>query len=134
MPLGFFQNILLSTDKEHKNQVDLKGIQNLFVDFLRLMALHHGLKDTNSMDRLELLRHRKIIRSELCHDIQHAYENILNLRLITQSHAIKLGEEGGNHIRPDRLGGCNHIVYSAQNKTAVFVFVLPRHHHSVSGG
>ena len=113
VPLGFFQNIILSTDREHREKVDLKNIQNLFVDPLRLLALKHGVDSTNTMERLDQLHENKVLKTPLCEDIRHAYENILHLRLLTQEQSLKEGGEGSNYLKPDSLGDMDQRVLKA---------------------
>lgn len=113
VPLGFFQNIILSNDGEHRDKVDLKGIQNLLVDPIRLMSLKHKLRETNSMKRLQRLHEKGILKAALYDDIRHAYENVLHLRLLCQETSLRNSSDGSNHLKPDSLGDLDRSVLKA---------------------
>jgi CBS domain-containing protein len=113
IPLGFFQNILLSSDSNHREGIDLKNIQNLIVDPIRLWSLKHGILKTNTMERLAAIRENEILKSSLCDDLHHAYENILHLRLLTQENSLLDGGTGSNHLQQDLLGELDRRVLKA---------------------
>ena len=103
-PLTFFRNFIVEKDGEHKNRLDLKtrGIVP-FVDFARLMALRHGIKETNTPMRLTALKEQDFISHELFSEAQEAYEFLMQLRLIHQMRLIEEGKEPDNFINPADL-------------------------------
>lgn len=103
-PLSFFRNFIVDKDGEHKNTLDIKkrGLV-FFVDFARLFALRHGIGETNTLDRLRLLRDGGHLGSELATEIIEAYEFLMHIRLVHQLHKLEAGAEPDNHINPADL-------------------------------
>ncbi len=103
-PLYFFRNFIVEKDGEHKNALDLKknGLAP-FVDFARLAALRHGIKENNTMGRLQLLFEGGHISQELFSETSEAYEFLMQLRLIHQLRKIEEGEIPDNYINPADL-------------------------------
>ena len=53
-PLSFFKTFIVEKNGEHKNELDIKR-QGLvpFVNFARVLALKYGIKETNTLARLQ---------------------------------------------------------------------------------
>jgi len=103
-PLSFFRNIIVEKDGAHKDTLDLK-IRALtpFVDFARLFALRHGLHETNTFDRLEILKDQGHIPPDLAVEALEAYEFLMQLRLVHQMGRINAGGTPDNHVNPASL-------------------------------
>ena len=103
-PLSFFRNFIVEKDGEHKNGLDLKknGLAP-FVDFARLAALRHGIKENNTMARLQLLFEGGHLSQELFSETSAAYEFLMQLRLVHQLRMIEEGETPDNYIKPADL-------------------------------
>lgn len=103
-PLSFFNNIVVEKNGEHKNRLNLK-IRGLtpFVDFARVMALKHGVSETNTLARLEALVKEQHIREELYTAMVEAYELQMQLRLVHQLQQIEQGIIPDNYIDPAQL-------------------------------
>ena len=103
-PISFFRNFIVEKDGEHKNQLDFKkrGLVP-FVDFARVLALKHGIKATNTIDRLRLLAEAHHIPDELHKETTAAYEFLMHLRLIHQLQMLENGETPDNFINPGTL-------------------------------
>ncbi len=103
-PLSFFRNFVVEKDGEHKNRLDLK-LRGLvpFVDFARMMALKHGVKETNTVERLKVLNREGHIPDELHKEIGEAYEFIMHLRLVQQLSLIEDGQEPHSFVDPADL-------------------------------
>ncbi|MBI4963498.1 MAG: cyclic nucleotide-binding/CBS domain-containing protein [Desulfomonile tiedjei] len=103
-PLSFFRNFIVEKDGEHKNRLDIKtrGLVPI-VDFARLLALRHGLRETNTMSRLQLLAEEDHIPRELYNDAREAYEFQMQLRLVHQLRMIEEGKAPDNHVDPAEL-------------------------------
>ena len=103
-PLSFFKNFIVEKDGEHKNTFDLKTKGLVYiVDFARLMSLKHGITETNTLARLNLLRDTLYIPRELCVGLIEAYEFMMHLRLVNQLQGMEAGKEPDNHINPKDL-------------------------------
>jgi CBS domain-containing protein len=104
LPLTFFKQFVLEKNGRHKNRVDLKT-QGLtpFVNFARLMALRHGIKETNTLERLERLAEQDLIPKALYLETRDAYEFQMQLRLENQLSMIEAGQAPDNYVDPDEL-------------------------------
>ncbi len=103
-PLSFFKNFIVEKDGEHRNRLDLKrrGLVP-FVDFARLLALKNGLRETNTVERLQALENVGAISHELYTETREAYEFQMQLRLVHQMRMIEEGKEPDNYINPADL-------------------------------
>jgi CBS domain-containing protein len=103
-PLTFFRNFMVEKDGKYKNRLDIKtrGLVP-FVDFARLMALKHGVKETNTLDRLNTLSENGHIPRELFVETREAYEFQMQLRLVHQLRMMEIGQAPHNHIDPAEL-------------------------------
>lgn len=103
-PLSFFRNFIVEKDGEHKNRLDIKtrGLVPI-VDFARLLALRHGLRETNTVSRLQLLAEGDHIPRELYTEAREAYEFQMQLRLVHQLRMIEDGLTPDNYIDPAEL-------------------------------
>jgi len=103
-PLGFFRNIVVQSKGEHKDAFDIKRAMMPIIDFARIYALKHGIRETNTLERLEKIRDRKVLTKEEYEDIVQSYRYLMKLRFVRQITAI--AEEGGradNFINPKQL-------------------------------
>ncbi|MBI5556806.1 MAG: cyclic nucleotide-binding/CBS domain-containing protein [Deltaproteobacteria bacterium] len=103
-PLSFFKNFIVEKNGEHKNRLNLKESGLVpFVDFARIMALKHGIAETNTMGRMQLLREHGHVSQELYNETVEAYEFLMQLRLIHQLQLLEDGMEAHNYINPAEL-------------------------------
>ncbi|MBI4792672.1 MAG: cyclic nucleotide-binding/CBS domain-containing protein [Deltaproteobacteria bacterium] len=103
-PLSFFKNFIVEKNGEHKNRLNLKESGLVpFVDFARIMALKHGINETNTLGRLQLLHEHRHISQELYNETVEAYEFLMQLRLIHQLHMLEEGTPPHNYINPADL-------------------------------
>ena len=103
-PLSLFRNFVVEKDGAHKNTLNLKerGLTP-FVDFARLFALRHGVAETNTLDRLRLLREGGHLSRDLLAEAAGAYELLMQLRLLLQMGQINAGQEPNNQLDPAAL-------------------------------
>lgn len=103
-PLSFFRTFIVEKNGEHKNTLDIKrqGITP-FVNFARVMALKHGVKETNTLARLKVLSDEGHISGNLWQAASEAYELQMQLRLVHQLHQIDNGILPDNYINPANL-------------------------------
>jgi len=103
-PLSFFRNFIVEKDGEHKNRLDMKtrGLVPI-VDFARLLALRHGVRETNTMGRLRILSDSELIPKELYTEARDAYEFQMQLRLVHQLRMMEEGQQPDNYIDPAEL-------------------------------
>ncbi len=128
-PLSFFRNFIVERDGEHKNRLDLKarGLVPLW-DFARVMALRHGVSETNTLQRLKAVAEAGHIPDDLYRKAREAYEFQMQLRLVHQLQLVEGGKMPDNYIDPaeltdlekQTLKGAFSVIASLQNflKTA----------------
>jgi CBS domain-containing protein len=103
-PLSFLRNFVVEKEGEHKGRFDLKTRGLLpFVDFSRLMALKCGVRETNTLERLQLLGEGGHVSHELVLHAAQAYEFQMQLRLVHQQQMDEEGLEPDNYIDPGAL-------------------------------
>jgi len=103
-PLSFFRGFIVEKNGEHKDRLDLKKSGLVpFVDFARLFALKHGITETNTLDRLALLKERGHVAPDLVVEAVEAYEFLMQLRLVHQMSQINNGLAPDNHVKPGDL-------------------------------
>ncbi len=103
-PLSFFRNFIVEKNGEHKNTLDIKtrGIAPI-VDFARVLALQHGIRETNTSSRLDALHEAGHLPRDIYQDTHEAYELLMQLRLVHQLELVERGETPDNRIAPHRL-------------------------------
>jgi len=103
-PLSFFKSFIVEKDGEHKNKLDLKtkGLTP-FVNFARVMALKDGVRETNTLARLQVLAEEGHIAEDLWISAREAYEMQMQLRIIHQLAQIEEGILPDNYIDPGQL-------------------------------
>ncbi|MDJ0623658.1 MAG: DUF294 nucleotidyltransferase-like domain-containing protein [Desulfocapsaceae bacterium] len=104
VPLSFFRNFIVERNGEHKNRLDVKlrGLVPI-VGFARLFALKHGLKETNTIARLEALQGEGYLPMDLCTAAIKAYELQMQLRIVHQLEQIEMQQAPDNYIEPQNL-------------------------------
>ncbi|MGE4298336.1 MAG: putative nucleotidyltransferase substrate binding domain-containing protein [Desulfovibrionaceae bacterium] len=103
-PLSFFKNFIVEKDGAHRNTLDIKtrGITP-FTDFARVLALKHGIRETNTLGRLDALAGGGHLSNELYIDTREAYEFLMQLRIVHQLELVEQGRVPDNHFDPAKL-------------------------------
>ena len=128
-PLSFFRNFMVEKDGEHKNRFDLKfrGLVP-FVDFTRMMALRYGIKETNTLERLQMLAVLGHMSEEMVRETVEAYEFIMQVRLAHQLKMIEAGTIPHNFVDPAQLSDLERMTLKAAfdviNRLQTFVAKL----------
>lgn len=104
VPLSFFKNFIVEKNGEHKNKLDIKT-QGLtpFVNFARILALKHGIRETNTLARLQVLAKEGCLSEELLAKAVNAYEMQMQVRLVHQLNQMDADQQPDNHIDPADL-------------------------------
>lgn len=103
-PLTFFKNFMVEKDGAHKNTLDIKSRGLLpFMDFARVMALYHGIRETSTLGRLELLHQEGHLSRDLFHEAREAFEFLLHSRLMHQLEQMEQGIAPDNRLDPGKL-------------------------------
>ena len=103
-PLGFFNQLLTMEDEAHKGKIDIKrnGLR-LIADAARIYALHAGLTETNTRERLKSLVHLGILNRDLIDSILAAFDELLHLLIVHQIEQVEQGDIPDKFITPDLL-------------------------------
>lgn len=103
-PVGFFRSFVLERGGEHKNQLDLKTYgTGPIVNAARVFALHAGIEQTNTTDRLSALASMPGEDSALLGELGEAFEFLMLLRLECQLRQVREGQPLSNFVAPDSL-------------------------------
>ncbi len=103
-PLGFFRNFVVESKGRHRNAFDIKSAMTPIVDFARVYALKNGIEETNTLERLDQLRIKKIISLQEYEELEKAYSFLMQLRFVRQINAV-IDEriKPDNYINPKKL-------------------------------
>jgi len=103
-PLGLVRDFITSSNSDHQEVLDLK-VNGLtpFVDGARILALGHGIEDTNTISRLRTLAERHALEQREVDALVEAYTYIQLLRIRHQEARRGAGLSGNNLIEPDSL-------------------------------
>ena len=104
VPLSFFKNFIVERDGEHRNRLDIKlrGLLPI-VGFARILALKNGLKETNTISRLQTLQGEGELPIDLCASAVKAFELQMQFRIVHQLRQIERGEIPDNFIEPENM-------------------------------
>ncbi len=104
IPVGFFKNFIVERDGEHKNKLNLKlyGLVPL-ITCLKILALHEGIPETNTLERLKALGKKAILTIDQLEMLEQAYETFLTLKVRANLADLDAGRELSNHIDPALL-------------------------------
>jgi CBS domain-containing protein len=102
-PLGVLRDFATdgAHDRPHSVNLKLNGARP-FIDAARIYALAHGLGQTNTAERLRAVRTRIGMGESEVEGLVRAFFLVQGLRLRVQAR-MQPGEEGANHIDPDKL-------------------------------
>ena len=103
-PIGFLRNFVVEQHGPRKATFDIqqRGITPI-VDAVRVWALAHGVRETNTRERLRALSARKAIGPEQADELGHTLEFLLLLRLRHHLEQIEAGQPLDNFINPNAL-------------------------------
>ncbi len=104
VPLSFFKNSIVERDGEHKNRLDIKlrGLQPI-IGFARVLALKYGLKETNTISRLQALQSEGYLPVDIGNGAIKAYELQMQFRIFHQLEQIEENRVPDNYIEPRKL-------------------------------
>jgi CBS domain-containing protein len=103
-PLGFFRNFVVESKGRHRNAFDIKSAMTPIVDFARVFALKNGIEETNTLERLDQLRIKKIISVKEYEEMEKAYSFLMQLRFVRQITAVMDDDlKPDNYINPKKL-------------------------------
>jgi CBS domain-containing protein len=103
-PLGFFRNFVVESKGRHRNAFDIKSAMTPIVDFARVYALKNKIDETNTIERLDQLRIKKVISLQEYEELEKAYSFLMQLRFVRQITAVMDDNiKPDNYINPKKL-------------------------------
>jgi CBS domain-containing protein len=103
-PLSFFRNFIVEKNGEYKHRLDIKRKGTaLYADVARILALRHGVKETNTLARFKVLADEGHLDRQLARAAEDSYELIMQLQLLHQLEQLEAGAVPDNHIDPADL-------------------------------
>jgi CBS domain-containing protein len=102
--LTFFRNFVVEKEGSRAGRLDLKhkGLVP-FIDYCRLMSLAHGVRETNTLERMLMLFEADAISRDFYLSLSQAFEFQMRLRLVHQQMQHEEGLEPDNFIDPRDL-------------------------------
>lgn len=103
-PLGFFKTFVVEKTGEHKDELNLKfKCLAPFVDIVRLYSLETGTRETPTLERIEALKERHRVVTELGDEMESVFDFLTLLRIHHQYEQVKTGKIPDNFVNPDAL-------------------------------
>lgn len=104
MPLGFFKNFIVEKDGMYKNTLNIKnyGLQPL-TTCIKILAYHCGIFETNTLERIGLLKKNKTIDRDLAEFLEQSFETFLTLKIRNDINDNDRGRDFSNRIDPATL-------------------------------
>jgi CBS domain-containing protein len=103
-PLGFFRNFIVESKGEHRDAFDIKKSMTTIVNFARAYALHNGIEETNTPERLNRLFLINVLSGQDYHELEQSYSFLMQMRFVRQVTAImKENGKPDNYINPKTL-------------------------------
>jgi len=103
-PIGFFGNFVIESVGEDKKAFDIKSSMMPIVDYARIYALKNKIWATNTLERLNALLDRNILKHQNHQEIVQAYNYLMQIRLRVQAEEISHGRKNpDNYVNPKNL-------------------------------
>ncbi|WP_197703345.1 putative nucleotidyltransferase substrate binding domain-containing protein [Sulfurifustis variabilis] len=110
-PLGLVRDFVTVSSGEHRNAIDLKLKGTLpMVDGTRLMALAHGVGETNTPARLRALADAAVVTSDEAAAWNDAFAFVTLLRMRRHRQQASRGLPLDNYVDPDTLNGLDRRI------------------------
>ena len=81
----------------------MKEVVSAIVQFGRIYALKHGIRETNTVERLRDLMEKELIKEITFRETLEVYNLLMNMRFKYQAKAMDSGELPNNEINPKEL-------------------------------
>lgn len=103
-PINFLGRFQTEKEGAHKGEIDIKkyGIFPI-TQGVRVLSLHHEIKNTNTFERIRKLKEINIFTTEFARDLEEGYRFLMTLRLKEQANKIRNGAQPDNYINPKEL-------------------------------
>jgi CBS domain-containing protein len=102
-PLGIFGGLQLTPLEDGRRVFDMKSAMTPIVDFARIYALRHGIRENNTLERLTMLRDTEQLPETTYAEISQAYSALMEMRVEHQIRNSSEGREPDNLLDPTTL-------------------------------
>ncbi len=99
-PITLFGNIAF---KDKEKTISMKEVVSAIVQFARIYALKHHIKQTNTIERLLELQNQKFLKQHTCREVTEVYKILMRLRFRLQAEAMDHGDLLTNNIDPKKM-------------------------------
>jgi CBS domain-containing protein len=94
---------MTKSTKDYTESLNIKEIMMPVVMFARIYALKHKLNETNTIDRIEELKNRKLISNEQMNEFLTAYNYLMLIRFKHHVQLISINRTPNNFIDLEKL-------------------------------
>jgi CBS domain-containing protein len=110
-PLGLLGRLVVERSGAHPGTLDLKA-RGVFpmTQAMRVYALSLGLRETNTVDRLDVIGQRGLLSPSEVTELRDAYEVLMRLRLTHQIGRVESGMPPDNHVDPRGLSKVDRLL------------------------
>jgi CBS domain-containing protein len=104
MPVGFFKHFIVEKTGKYKDRLNIKlyGLVPL-ITCAKILSLHRGLMETNTLERIEGLASAGIISADLKEALEQTFQVLLKLKIENNLVDIDEGKDFGNYVSPADL-------------------------------
>jgi CBS domain-containing protein len=104
MPIGFFKHFIVEKTGKYKDRLNIKlyGLVPL-ITCIKILSLQHGLKETNTLERIEGLTEKGVISPGHKEALEQAFETLLTLKIQNNLIDIGQGKDFCNYVNPADL-------------------------------
>jgi CBS domain-containing protein len=133
-PLGLLGRLVVERSGAHPGTLDLKA-RGVFpmTQAMRVYALSLGLRETNTVDRLEVIGQRGLLSPSEVTELRDAYEVLMRLRLTHQMGRVESGMPPDNHIDPRALSKVDRLLLREVFRTLAWLQAMLADRFQTSG-
>ena len=102
-PSAAMTKLSQSGGKEHIDHIDIKEPLMAITAIMRFWALKFGVREKNTLERLETLQSLKLIPQPFAEEFSQSFTYLTHLRIRNQLHQSSNGQPAGNRIPVVRL-------------------------------
>ncbi|MBN1251593.1 MAG: cache domain-containing protein [Bacteroidales bacterium] len=110
LPISFFGNFVVESDKENKSFFDIKKVLIPIVSVARLYSLKNNVSEQNTLRRIKILFDKGVFKKEEMEILNQIYNYLTLLRIKHQLHEIYNKQTLNNFINPQNLNDIERTV------------------------
>lgn len=102
-PVGLLGNIVTKSSGEHPETFDIKKALMPVTEFARIYSLKNSIRNTNTLERLQLLFENNLLKRSTYQELTLAYNFLMQLRFKHQITEISENKVADNFVNPEEL-------------------------------